>query len=125
MPGVRVDGNDPLAMYDAAKTAIDRARAGDGPTLIEAMTFRFYGHVFGDADAYMDKEEKKTAMANDPVPRFRQWLIDNSHATDSDLAALETTIGKEIDDAIAAALAAPFPDASELRKDVFADEIPA
>ena len=125
IPGVRVDGNDPLAMYSAAKTAIDRARAGEGPTLIEAMTFRFYGHVFGDADGYMDKEEKKTAMANDPVPRFRQWLIDNGHSSDGDLGAMEAAIGKQIDEAIAAAVAAPWPDVSELRKDVFADEIPA
>ncbi|MAT50341.1 MAG: pyruvate dehydrogenase, partial [Porticoccaceae bacterium] len=63
MPGVHVDGNDPLAMYEAARTAIDRARAGQGPTLIEAVTFRFYGHVFGDADGYMDKAEKEAAMA--------------------------------------------------------------
>jgi pyruvate dehydrogenase E1 component alpha subunit len=123
MPGVRVDGNDPLAMYDAAKTAIERARAGAGPTLIEAMTFRFHGHVFGDADRYMDAEQKKTAIANDPVPRFRQWLIDNGHAGDAALTEMENAIGAEIDAAIEAALAAPWPDTSELRKDVFADEI--
>ena len=122
---MRVDGNDPLAMYDAAKTAIDRARAGEGPTLIEAMTFRFYGHVFGDADRYMDDGEKKAAMEKDPVPRFRQWLIDNGHSSDADLTAMETAIGAEIDAAIEAAIAAPFPDVAELRKDVFADEIPA
>ena len=58
MPGVTVDGNDPLAVYEAARAAIIRARAGDGPTLIEAMTFRFQGHVFGDADAYMAPGEK-------------------------------------------------------------------
>ena len=55
MPGVRVDGNDPLALYAAAKGAIERARAGQGPTLLEAETFRFNGHVLGDADAYMGK----------------------------------------------------------------------
>src|SRR5882757_8294547 len=66
MPGVRVDGNDPLAVYSVAREAIERARAGEGPTLIEAMTFRFYGHVMGDADRYMDKAEKAAAMAADP-----------------------------------------------------------
>jgi pyruvate dehydrogenase E1 component alpha subunit len=125
IPGVTVDGNDPIAVYHAAKQAIDRARAGEGPTLIEAMTFRFYGHVFGDADKYMDSQEKQQAMATDPVPRYRQWLIDNGHASTEELTATETRIDREIDEAIEAALAAPWPDASELRKDVFAHEIPA
>ena len=68
-------------MYAAAKQAIERARAGQGPTLIEAMTFRFEGHVFGDADTYMAKGEKEAAKARDPVPRFRAWLIEHGHAT--------------------------------------------
>ena len=78
MPGVTVDGNDPVAVYTAAKEAVDRARAGGGPTLIEARTFRFRGHLFGDADAYMDKGEKEAAMARGSgaaIPRLvdRQW----------------------------------------------------
>ncbi|MDB5985891.1 MAG: pyruvate dehydrogenase [Nevskia sp.] len=125
MPGVRVDGNDPVAMYHAAKTAIDRARAGEGPTLIEAMTYRFYGHVFGDADKYMDADEKKAAMAADPVPRYRQWLIDNGHASADELTAMEAQIDAELTEAIEAAIAAPWPEVSELRKDVFAQEIAA
>jgi pyruvate dehydrogenase E1 component alpha subunit len=123
MPGITVDGNDPLAMYAVAREAIGRARAGDGPTLIEAMTFRFHGHVFGDADAYMDKKEKADAIAADPVPRFRRWLIDNGHADEADLAAMDADTGKQIAAAIEQAIAAPFPDLAELRKDVFATEI--
>jgi pyruvate dehydrogenase E1 component alpha subunit len=125
IPGFTVDGNDPLAVYEVAKQAIQRARAGEGPTLIEAMTYRFYGHVFGDADKYMDAQEKKDAMAADPVPRYRQWLIDHEHASAQQLSAMEAAIDKELDEAIEAALAAPWPDVSELRKDVFAHEIPA
>ncbi|WP_028079072.1 thiamine pyrophosphate-dependent dehydrogenase E1 component subunit alpha [Solimonas soli] len=125
MPGVRVDGNDPVAMYNVAKTAIDRARAGEGPTLIEAMTFRFYGHVFGDADKYMDPGEKKAAMAADPVPRYRQWLIDNGHITAGELETMEKQIDAELTEAIEAAIDAPWPEVSELRKDVFAEEIAA
>jgi TPP-dependent pyruvate/acetoin dehydrogenase alpha subunit len=122
IPGVTVDGNDALAMYAAAKTAIDRARDGDGPTLIEAMTFRFYGHVFGDADKYMEKGEKEAAMARDPVVRFRSWLIQERHATDEDLKHMESAIEKEIDDAVEFAISSPEPDVAELRRDVFATE---
>jgi TPP-dependent pyruvate/acetoin dehydrogenase alpha subunit len=125
MPGVTVDGNDPLAVYEAAKTAVERARAGAGPTLIEARTFRFFGHVFGDADAYMGKGEKEAAMARDPVPAFRAWLIANHHASEAQLAALEEAIERQIDEAVQFALSSPNPEVAELRRDVFAHEIPA
>jgi acetoin:2,6-dichlorophenolindophenol oxidoreductase subunit alpha len=120
MPGVTIDGNDPLAVYAASREAVARARAGDGPTLIEAKTFRFHGHVFGDADAYMSKGEKEAAMARDPVPRFRTWLLEGGVA-ESELAALETAIDKEIDEAVAFALESPVPDLSELNTDVLAE----
>jgi pyruvate dehydrogenase E1 component alpha subunit len=120
MPGVRVDGNDPLAMHEVARTAIERARAGEGPTLIEAMTFRFYGHVFGDQDPYMDKKEKAQAMAADPVPLFRAWLIEKGHASEAELSEMEAELGSQISQAIEKALAAPWPDVSELGKDVLA-----
>jgi TPP-dependent pyruvate/acetoin dehydrogenase alpha subunit len=124
MPGVTVDGNDPLAVYKAARAAVIRAREGDGPTLIEAMTFRFHGHVFGDADAYMAPGEKEAAMARDPVPRYRAWLVEGGVA-DSELAALEAAIEREIDEAVAYALDSPLPDVAELRRDVFAEELAA
>lgn len=119
IPGVRVNGNDPVAMYNAAKEAVERARAGEGPTLIEAMTFRFYGHVFGDADGYMDKEQKAKAIENDPVPIFRQRLIDEGIATEEQLAELEADIEQQLDEAVDFALASPLPDTSELTKDVY------
>jgi acetoin:2,6-dichlorophenolindophenol oxidoreductase subunit alpha len=120
MPGVTIDGNDPLAVYAASRAAVARARAGEGPTLIEAKTFRFHGHVFGDADAYMNKGEKEAAMARDPVPRFRTWLLEGGVA-ESELAALEAAIDKEIDEAVAFALESPVPDLSELHTDVLAE----
>jgi acetoin:2,6-dichlorophenolindophenol oxidoreductase subunit alpha len=125
MPGVRVDGNDPIEMYAAAHEAIERARAGDGPTLIEAMTFRFHGHVFGDADAYMDKAQKQAAMAADPVPRFRARLIQEGIATEEELAAMEADIEKQIDAAVDAALASPFPELEEMTRDVYAEGVAA
>ncbi len=125
MPGVTVDGNDPLAMHAAAKEAVDRARGGGGPTLIEAMTFRFHGHVFGDMDGYMDKDEKKGWMARDPVPAFRAWLAANGHASEADLAAIEASINQGLDEAVEFALSSAVPDVAELRRDVFAQELSA
>ena len=123
MPGERVDGNDPFAMYAAAAEAIARARAGEGPTLIEAMTYRFFGHVFGDQDPYMDSARKAQAMADDPVPRFRATLIETSVASEEQLAALEAGIEADIDEAVEFALGSPFPDVEELARDIFAEEM--
>jgi TPP-dependent pyruvate/acetoin dehydrogenase alpha subunit len=123
MPGITVDGNDPLAMYRAAKEAVDRARSGGGPTLIEAKTFRFFGHVLGDADGYMDKGEKAAAIARDPVPLYRAWLIAAGHATEEQLAGIEAAHEAEIDEALAFTLASPFPEEAELRRDVIEQEI--
>ncbi|MNI15685.1 Acetoin:2,6-dichlorophenolindophenol oxidoreductase subunit alpha [compost metagenome] len=125
MPGVRVDGNDPVAMYQVAREAIERARAGLGPTLIEAMTFRFHGHIFGDADAYMDKAQKAAAIAADPVPRLRARLIADGVATEEALAAMEAGIEADLDEAVEFALASPHPDLSELETDVYAPGAPA
>lgn len=125
MPGVRVNGNDPIEMFAAAREAVARARAGEGPTLIEAMTFRFHGHVFGDADAYMDKAQKQAAMDADPVPIFRARLIAEGIATEAQLAEIEAAIEARIDAAVEFALASPFPELSELTKDVFAEGVVA
>jgi pyruvate dehydrogenase E1 component alpha subunit len=125
MPGVRVDGNEPLAMYGVAKEAIARARAGEGPTLIEAMTFRFHGHVFGDMDGYMQKGEKEAAMARDPVPAWRTWLAQNGHASEAELEQIEAAIRLQIDAAVEFALGSPEPDLSEMTTDVFAKGVAA
>ena len=121
MPGIHVNGNDPVEMYTAACEAVERARSGEGPTLIEAMTFRFHGHVFGDADGYMDKAQKKAAMEADPVPAFRARLIAESIASEDELAAIEAEIESRIDGAVEFALASPFPELDELTKDVYAE----
>jgi acetoin:2,6-dichlorophenolindophenol oxidoreductase subunit alpha len=120
MPGVKVDGNDPVAMWQVAGEAVARARAGDGPTLIEAVTYRFWGHLMGDAMEYMPKEERKAAMDADPVPRYRQWLVDHGHASDDELSSIEARLQGEIDAAAEYALAAPEPELSELTTDVYA-----
>jgi pyruvate dehydrogenase E1 component alpha subunit len=125
MPGVTVDGNDPLKMLAAAREAIERARRGDGPTLIEALTFRFHGHIFGDDDAYMAPGERAQRMSQDPYPQYRQRLVESGLATAAELDAIEAAATAEIEEAQAFALASPVPDAAEIRRDVYHDEVPA
>jgi len=125
MPGVRVDGNDPEAMYSAFAEAVARARAGEGPTLLECMTFRFFGHNFGDDDSYIPPAQKAAAMEDDPVPRLRARLIADRMATEEELAAIEADIEAQIDDAVEFALASPWPEPGDLRFDVFETEIAA
>jgi pyruvate dehydrogenase E1 component alpha subunit len=125
MPGYTVDGNDPFDLYAHAHAAIERARNGEGPTLLECKTFRFMGHVFGDADSYMAEGEKEAAAKNDPMPRFRAKLIADGVATEEQLQELQQKIEAEVKDAIDFAMASQPPSTDELRRDVFAEEIPA
>lgn len=123
MPGVRVNGNDAVEMWQAVRSAVDRARAGHGPTLIEAMTFRFEGHVFGDAGEYIPKEEYAAALARDPLPILRKQLVANRGVEEAELAAIEADIEAQLTDAVDFALASPYPGVEELRRDVLAEEI--
>ena len=124
MAGVTVDGNDPIAMYAAVAAAVERARGGGGPTLLEATTFRFMGHFVGDDSSYIDGDELAAAMAADPVPGFRASLVAANHASEADLVAIEERIAIEVAAAAEFALSSPFPDVSELRVDVYAQEVP-
>lgn len=119
IPGVRVDGNDPVALYSAFAEAVARGRAGEGPTLIECMTFRFHGHVFGDKGAYIPKEEYEAALANDPYPRFRAKLVADGIATEAELDAIEAGWETALDEAVDYALASPFPGIEEVATDVY------
>src|SRR5215831_14444281 len=95
IPGEQIDGNDVLAVYAAARTAVDRARAGDGPTLIESLTYRMKGHAEHDAQAYVPKEELEEWRARDPLERYTRVLIESGDATAEQLAALDRAIGEE------------------------------
>lgn len=120
LPGVTIDGNDPVAVYAAAKKAIERARSGGGATLIEALTFRFNGHLIGDMGEYIPKAEYQAALAADPYPRFRQWLQDHGHSTAESLQALERQVASEVDEAVKFAFDSPLTDPSEIQRDVYA-----
>ena len=119
MPGFRVDGNDPEAVYQAMSEAVERGRSGGGPTLLEMVTFRFKGHYTGDPQRYMPKGELADAQTRDPIPLYRARLIDQGLATADDLAAIEKAATDEVEDALQTVLAAPVPPPDELELDFF------
>ncbi len=125
MPGYTIDGNDPDAMYAHVHAAIARARAGEGPTLLECTTFRFLGHVLGDDDFYMTKEEKAAALEKDPLPALRARLIADGFATEEQLATMQAELEAEVAEAQEFGMNSPLPSVDELRRDVFAEEIAA
>ncbi len=124
MKGVKVDGNDAEAMYTAARKAVDRARAGEGPTLIEAMCYRMMGHFFGADFSYMPKEHLAEMAAEDPLPRLRELMLDYQF-TEAELDAIVAQIDAEVDAAEKFATDSAFPGPEELRRDVFEAEIAA
>jgi TPP-dependent pyruvate/acetoin dehydrogenase alpha subunit len=123
MPGVRVDGNDPLAVAAALDQALARARRGDGPSFLECVTFRFRGHYFGDRMPYIPKEQLAEAMAADPVPRFRRRLIDDGVCTDDELSRIDEGALIAVEEALKDVMSAEAPSAEELDRDVYATPI--
>ncbi len=116
IPGVTVDGNDLIAVYEVVQKAVDRARAGEGPTLVEAETYRWRGHSKSDRQAYRTREEVKAWQKKDPVRRFSRWL----DLDDAELAQLTTEARKIIDEAVAFAEASPEPSVDALLEGVYA-----
>jgi acetoin:2,6-dichlorophenolindophenol oxidoreductase subunit alpha len=121
MPGLYVDGNDPVAVYNAAREAIERARNGGGPTLIEAVTFRFNGHTMGDPGDYIPKDVYQAAVAADPYPKYRHWLVENGHADAASLDAIDAEIKAEVEEAVKFAYDSPLSDPAEVTRDVYAE----
>ncbi len=119
MPGVITDGMDVFAVYEAVKMAIGRARTGQGPTLIEAKTYRFYGHFEGDAVKYRGKDEEATFRARDPIARFKQRVLSEKPALLPELERTEKEADATIDDAVKFAEASPYPNPEECLTDVY------
>jgi pyruvate dehydrogenase E1 component alpha subunit len=123
MPGIRVDGNDPLVVKSALDGALRRARAGDGPTFIECVTFRFRGHYFGDRMPYIPQEQLTAALAADPVPRFRNRLINTGICGQDELDGIEQDALQAVESALQTVMSADAPPADELDRDVYATPI--
>jgi TPP-dependent pyruvate/acetoin dehydrogenase alpha subunit len=123
MPGKRVDGNDVIAVYEAAKEAVERAKKGGGPTLLELMTYRITGHSRRDPALYQPEQERKAAKLNEPIGRFTKYLIDAKIAEQGELDKITELIDQEIEASVTAAMAAPEPKAQDALEDVFVEAI--
>jgi len=119
MPAAVVDGNDLHAVHAAANEAVERARAGGGPTLLECRTYRHYGHSKADPGKYRPKAEVEHWLARDPLPRARERLLADGVA-EHEIEAVEREVGERIDAAVASAKAAPYPDPRDERATEFA-----
>jgi len=119
--GERIDGNDVLAVYEATRKAIERARSGEGPTLIEAETMRMRGHAEHDDMKYVPAALLEEWKAKDPIARFEKHLLDGKLAAQSDLDAIVAMIERQLDADVAFAEASPFPDGASGLDGVYAD----
>jgi len=125
IPGVAVDGNDVVAVWRAAREAVLRARAGQGPTLIESRTYRVVGHHEGDpvVGVYRTQEEIDAWTLRCPILRLRNFLIDGEHAAASQIDSIEADVQREIEEAIRFARTSPRPDPATVHRHTWADPI--
>jgi len=120
IPGIAVDGNDVLAVYDAVNEAISRARRGEGPTFIECKTCRWRGHSEGDTQTYRTKEEIEECMKKDPIPRFKNKLIGMKVLTERETEQIYQEALEEMGEALQFAEESSFPDPEDVLTDVYA-----
>lgn len=120
IPGVSIDGNDVLAVYETAREAIGRARAGQGPTLIECKTYRWRGHFEGDSQRYRPREEVEQWMRRCPIDRIKGMLLAQGLLTEGEFAEMEQSLELRLDEAVKFAEESPFPEPQEALEDLFA-----
>ncbi|MCB9133657.1 MAG: thiamine pyrophosphate-dependent dehydrogenase E1 component subunit alpha [Anaerolineales bacterium] len=120
MPGETVDGNDLNAVYAAVSRAVERARAGEGPSLVENVTYRWRGHSKSDANRYRSREEIEAWKEKDPIARFERWLAQAISLSEPDARAVEQAAYAAIEAAVAFADASPEPDLAAIEEGVYA-----
>jgi len=121
MPSEQVDGMDVLAVREAIESAVDRARDGDGPSFIEAVTYRYRGHSMSDPDDYRTKREEKIWKERDPIVRLAKQLRDQAIISPDDLKELQETINATVDESVRFADSSAWPEMEELMKDIYVD----
>ncbi len=119
-PGVVVDGNDFFAVYEVTKAAVERARRGEGPTLVECKTYRWKGHSKSDPQRYRTKEEVEAWKKKDPIARLRTHLITNGILSEEEAAEIEEEARKAIEEAVKFAMESPEPSPENIEKEVYA-----
>lgn len=120
MPGAIVDGNDVFEVYKTVKLAVERARQGDGPTLIEAKTYRIKGHFVGDPELYRTKEEvQRIFEETDPIKKFEKKVIKESLLTKKEMEDMRKTVERAINESVEYARNSPYPEPSELFDDLY------
>lgn len=124
MPGITVDGMDVTAVNEAVIKARERARAGDGPTFIEAETYRFHGHFEGDEELYREDDEVEQWKARDPIDTFAERLMDRGDLTEEEFEQMQAEVESEIEDAVAHAKNADEPVPEEAYDDMFGATVP-
>jgi pyruvate dehydrogenase E1 component alpha subunit len=120
IPGITVDGNDALAVYKAAQEAVERARSGEGPTLMECKTYRQKGHSRWDPAAYRPKEEVEEWLKSDPIRRMKKHLLDAKCFSDVEAAGIEKEVEDAVEEAVEFAVSSPYPKPEEALEDVYA-----
>ena len=113
---------DVMAVHTVAQEAVARARAGEGPTLIECLTYRFRGHSLADPDELRSKSEKESWLARDPIKRFETYLLEQKLVSEGDLKEIRDRIQASIDEALAFAEQSPEPNPADLYKYIFAED---
>jgi pyruvate dehydrogenase E1 component alpha subunit len=119
MPGVVVDGNDVVAVYEVAKEAVERARAGEGPTLVECKTYRWRTHFEGEPDTYRPPEEVAAWRAREPIAPFRKMLIDQKIFKQKDLDLIDEAVIDDLDQAVEFARNSPLPRPEDALQDLW------
>lgn len=122
IPGFYVeDGNDVLAVYETMGKAVEHVRGGNGPAIVEVVSYRWFGHSTADAGVYRTKEEVDEWKKKDPMIKYREYLVKEGFATHEDLDAIDAQVVKEVDDAYEFAVNSPDPDLSVAFEDVWVD----
>jgi pyruvate dehydrogenase E1 component alpha subunit len=122
MPADSIDGMSAEAVHDAVTRAIKRARQGDGPTLLEIKTYRYKGHSISDPQKYRTKEEVDEYKAKDPIQQVLQTILNKKFATQEEIDAINKRVGDTIAESVKFAEESPWPDDSEVLKDIYIDK---
>jgi pyruvate dehydrogenase E1 component alpha subunit len=122
MPADSIDGMNPEAVHESVARAVKRAREGDGPTLIEIKTYRYKGHSISDPQKYRTKEEVEEYKQRDPLEMVKKTILDNKYATLEDIDAIDKRVEAEVEDSVKFAEESPWPDDSEVLKDIYVDQ---